>query len=253
MPLRANNQEARLGVLYYTATSNLKVDIGNDVDLVSFNFPGLKSRLTLGIEFMAYAFSTSYKNYRLQIDALDGFFGGNASYSQSFGKNKLQLRFRIIHNSAHNADGHYDMTTGKWINNTEPIPFTKDFGELTLAHNVNFNNVALRYYGGLLYATLVRPLELKKYNYFAGLELSYTNLFGKVFSKDENIFLANHFKLTGSSKYIGSQQTIAGIKLGDWNGKGISFYASYYSGSDVFSVYYYKRISKFGIGFNVDF
>jgi hypothetical protein len=46
---------------------------------------------------------------------------------------------------------------------------------------------------------------------------------------------------------------MAGIKFGDWDKKGIVLYTSYYSGRDMFSSYYDRRISKFGIGFSIDF
>jgi hypothetical protein len=253
MPLKANHQEARLGVLYYTATSNLKVDIGNTIDLFSFEFAEDDIRITLGIDFMAYAFSTSFEGRRLQIDAIDGFFGGNLSFSKRFQKNNLLGRFRIIHNSAHFVDGHYDLDQKNWLNDTEPIPFTRDFGELTIAHEIIYTSTIIKYYGGLSYSSLVRPSELKRFNYHAGIEAAFVNLFGEIFNHNTNIFLAHHFLLAGAERYTGSQQIQAGIKFGNWHSKGIVFYLSYYTGSDVFSSYYYRHIKKWGIGFNVDF
>lgn len=251
MPLKANNQEARLGILYYTSTTNLKVDIGNTVDLLSFETDDLKSRFATGIEFMAYAFSESYEGKRLQISAVDGFFGGNITYSKQLTKNKLLGRFRIIHNSAHLVDGSYDADNDKWIDG-EPVPYTKDFFELTVAHQVYFDVASLKYYGGLSYATLVRPDDLKRYNFHVGLEIAAINLFGKVFDKDFNIFLADHFFLDGTEKYYGNNQVIGGVKFGSWDNKGIVLYTSYYSGRDMFSVHYDSKISKFGVGFSID-
>jgi hypothetical protein len=251
MPLKANNQEARLGVLYYTSTTNLKVDIGNMVDLISYETDDLKSRLATGIEFMAYAFSESYEEKRLQISAVDGFFGGNITYSKQFDKNKLIGRFRIIHNSAHLVDGSYDADSDTWIDG-EPVPYTKDFFELTVAHQVYFNAATLKYYGGLSYATLVRPDDLKRYNFHVGLEMAAINLFGKVFDKDFNVFLADHFFLDGTDEYYGNNQIMTGVKFGDWDNKGIVFYASYYTGRDMFSAHYDSKISKFGVGFSID-
>src|ERR1035437_10019412 len=80
LPLRANNQEAKMGILYYPNTTNLKLDIGNTMDLIRFNLQDNKY-ITVGIEFMAYAYSVSFSQMRLQIGALDGFFGGNAVYT----------------------------------------------------------------------------------------------------------------------------------------------------------------------------
>ena len=136
---------------------------------------------------MAYAFSKSYADKRLQISAVDGFFGGNLSYSCQFEKNTLLARFRIIHNSAHLVDGSYDTHNDVWIDGKEPIPFTKDFGEITVAHHLKFENYLLKYYGGLSYATLVRPYELKKYNFHLGFEVVAPNIFGKVFNNDAKV------------------------------------------------------------------
>lgn len=253
MPLKANNQEARIGILYYTSTTNLKVDIGNTIDLLSYELNAEQMRFTAGVEFMAYAFSKSYAGKRLQISAVDGFFGGNISFLKQSDNSKLLARFRIIHNSAHLVDGSYDADNDLWIDGKEPIPFTKDFGELTIAHQILTENVLLKYYGGLSYATLIRPNELKRMNYHMGIELAFPNIAGKLFNNDVNFFLADHFFLDGTAKYIGSNQLMAGVKIGSWNKKGIVFYASYYSGGDMFGTYYERKIAKFGIGFLIDF
>lgn len=253
MPLKANNQEARLGVLYYTSTTNLKVDIGNTVDLLSIEFDDSASNISAGIEFMAYAFSKSYEGKRLQISAVDGFFGGNISYTHQFETNRLLVRLRIIHNSAHLVDGSYNTSTDSWIDDVKPIPFTKDFGEITVAHQIYIESFLLKYYGGFSYSTLVRPDELKKYNFHLGFELVNGRFWGKVFEHDLNIFIAEHFFLDGTIAYFGNQQLMAGIKLGEWDKKGVVLYASYYTGRDIFSVFYDKKIKKFGLGFLVDF
>ncbi len=252
MPLKADVREARIGILYYTKTTHLKVDIGNSIDLLGFNFPKSNMKFALGIEFMAYAYSTSYKGYRLQIDALDGFFGGYLSFAKKYESNRLLARLRIIHNSAHFVDGHYDISTGTWIGGRGPNPYTEDFGELTVMHEINFDKSVFEYYGGFSYSTLVRPPVLKRYKGLLGAQFAVKNLFGKVWDHDENIFIAHHFSINGVDKYAGNNETVLGIKFGSWLSKGISFYLSYYNGRDVFSSYYNRRVSRFGIGFSVD-
>ena len=253
LPFKANYQEARLGILYYTDNSNLKVDIGNNVDLVRFYFPNIKATLSFSIEFMGYALSTSYKGNRLQIDALDGFFGGNAAFSRKYKYGKFISRFRIIHNSAHLVDGHYDKTLGKWINDITPIPFTRDFGELTLGYQFYPSFGSLRTYITAAYATLVRPATLKKWSTYFGYELAFKNVIDKVFDRDANLFVANQFNIVGTPTYKLNTNLMGGIKFGDWDGKGLVFYLSYYIGANPFSEYYSQRIKKFGIGFFVDF
>lgn len=252
-PLRANYQEARIGVLYYPSDANLKVDIGNAIDLLKVEFPRFQGKLTFGIEFWAYAYSTSFKGNRLQIDAVDGFFGGNASFSKSYEESRFISRFRIIHNSAHFVDGHYDVSVGQWIGSRGPIPFTRDFGELLLGYEWIKNNYSLRVLGGPAYATLVRPLEIKKYSVSSGFEYAFYNPFGKIFGKDASLFAAYYINLFGSPVYHGNNNIVGGIKFGQWYQKGILLYLNYYSGNNMFSEYYKDNIRRFGIGFSVDF
>ncbi len=253
MPLKANFQEARIGILYFPDNANLKIDIGNNIDLLGFSWKQEQIKLTFGIEFMAYALSTSFHGSRLQIDALDGFFGGNASLSKVIDNNALQMRFRIIHNSAHFVDGHYDVVKKEWMNNTEPIPFTRDFGEFTIANKLTGTNYLLRYYGSIAYSTLVRPSTIEKYSFAAGFELSSNKILGKVFSKETNLFCAYHLNIHGIPNYVADNHLILGIKFGDWDCKGVVFYLSYFTGNNYFGEYYYQKIKKIGIGFFIDF
>ena len=255
LPLKAGIDEARMGLLYYTANSNLKVDIGNSVDVLGFDFPSSKSRITVGAEFMAYAYVTSYLAYRLQIDAVDGFFGGNATYSKQLEGGRFVTRFRYIHSSAHLVDGHWDNYTGQWINNEIPVAYGNNYAELLFAKEDNFAFSFLRYYGGLSVSTGKKTgnRELKRFLYKAGVEYSFPNLFGKVFDKDENIFFAANFDLKGIPQYIINQNYLIGIKFGYWQSKGVVLYASYYNGGDVFNQYFNLRVSRFGLGFMFDF
>ncbi len=251
LPIKANNEEARIGVLYYPKNGNLKVDIGNNIDLLAFYFPN--SKLTFSIEFMAYALSTNYEQKRLQIDALDGFFGGNMAFSKSYENGKLISRFRIIHNSAHLVDGHFDTDKNQWMNNDKPIPFTKDFGELLFGYQFLENFGTLRTYSAISYSTLIRPKILEKWNSYFGFEISSNKILDKFLEKDVNIFLATHFSLEGNPKYQLNYNNLLGAKFGTWDEKGIVFYLSYFYGSNPFSEYYSKRVNQFGIGFFIDF
>jgi Protein of unknown function (DUF1207) len=253
LPLKANYQEARFGILYYTSNSNLKVDIGNNVDLVRFNFPESKSILSLSVEFMGYALSTSYGGNRLQINALDGFFGGNAAFSKNYENGRFISRFRIIHNSAHLVDGHYDRYEKQWINNDEPIPFTRDFGELTLGYQFYPSFGTLRTYGTVAYSKLVRPAEIKRWSGYFGYEIASDKITNEVLGTKTNLFLATQFNIAGAPEYQLNSNFMTGLKFGEWDGKGLVFYLSYYIGANPFSEFYSERIEKFGIGFFVDY
>ena len=255
MPLKAGIDEPRMGILYYTKNSNLKVDIGNSVDVFEFRFPVSKSKITVGADFMAYAYVTSYLAYRLQIDALDGFFGGNITYSKKLSDGRFVIRFRYIHHSAHLADGHWDFRTSSWINNRGPLAYGNNYAEILLAREYSLKETSILYYGGVDMSTgkYISGNSLKRFSYKAGFEFALKNLIGKVFKKNENIFIAANFDDLGIPEYIVNQNYLVGIKFGDWNRKGLTFYANYYNGGDVFSQYFSERVSRFGLGVMFDF
>jgi len=252
MPLKANIQEARLGILYFPENGHLKVDIGNSIDLFALDFDSL-SRLTFGIEFMAYASSTNFQGRRLQIDAFDGMFGGNAAYRRSLENSNFLMRFRIIHNSAHLVDGNYDNNNDEWKGGLNPIPYTQDYGELTAAHELLLKFGNLKYYGSVTYATLTRPSNLEKWSFNAGIEVKFNKIINSILRKEVNLFIASQLILAGKPDYNLSSNNLLGIKFGRWHGKGIVFYLSYFNGSNQFNEYYYQRVSQFGIGFFIDF
>ncbi|MFA6596284.1 MAG: DUF1207 domain-containing protein [Ignavibacteriaceae bacterium] len=255
LPLRANSQEAKLGVLYYPENANLKVDIGNSMDLLSFQFPESKSKLNFGVEFMAYASVIGYEQLRLQIDAIDGFFGGNATFTKPINDNLFSLRFRFIHNSAHLVDGNYWIHPypRNWTKPGGPIAFTRDFGELIAANTINVNNYSLRYYGGGAFSFRIRPDILKRFSAIAGFEINSDKIIGKLFDKPVNVFLAHNINYAGLPEYSFTNQSQLGIKFGEWESKGILFYFSFFSGNNMFSEYFDEKINKVGFGFAVDF
>ncbi len=255
MPLKAGIDEPRMGLLYYSSNSDLKIDIGNAVDLLGFDFNSSKSKITLGAEFMAYAYVTSYLRYRLQIDALDGFFGGYLNYSKQFEWGRFITRFRYIHSSSHLVDGHWDELRHVWINNQEPIAYGNNYAELLLANEQKINSTFLRYYGGTAMSTGMdtKQKQLKKFVYKAGMEYYFPNLFGRFLNKDESLFFAFNLDIKGIPEYIVNQNYMLGIKFGNWYDKGVVIYASYYNGGDIFNQYFTQRVSRFGIGFMFDF
>jgi hypothetical protein len=252
LPLRANNQEAKMGILYYPSSTNLKLDIGNSIDLLKINLQE-KTYLTFGIEFMAYAYSTSYNFYRLQISTLDGFFGGNAVYTHELPGNRFSTRLRYIHNSAHLVDGYFDKDHNEWINNKEPIPFTRDFAEVIFSDEFSYSHLTFRPYIGGSWSPRVRPEILKRGIFCTGLEIHTGS--GEVPSDNPiyHFFLAYHFQLVGLPQYQGTGNFMAGVKFGDWHKKGVNFYISYFNGNNMFNEFYYERIERFGVGFSVDF
>ncbi len=251
-PLRANLQEPRIGVLKFLDAGEMKVDIGNAVDVFGYSVDSLT--FTAGIDFMAYAYTTGAQGLRLQIDALDGFFGGDISGTLALrDRASIQGRIRILHQSAHMVDGHYLSASNSWIDNRPPIPFTRDFGEVTIAHTLVPSWGTVRFYGGASYASLVRPSSIRRYAFFGGYEIVFRDIAGRIAERASNIFFAHHLALDGNPSYVGTNELQAGVKFGEWFGKGPSIYIEYYSGRHMFSEYFDKRLTTIGLGFTVDF
>ena len=253
IPLRANIDEAKMGVLMYPKDWHLKVDIGNSIDILKFSFTD--NVISIGAEFMAFAYVTSYQEFRLQIDELDGFFGGNLTYTKKISHGELFTRFRIIHNSSHLADGHWDWYTHAWKDNKIPYAFGRDYAEIAVGHILPTEKFLFRYYGSASYAFHQNAggKPLKKSMFGMGVEISSPNYIGKVFNNDTNIFFAGHINFEGIPKYVGDQNYMLGLKFGDWNGKGILIYGSYYTGGDLFNQYFTDRVHRFGFGFAFEF
>lgn len=252
LPIKAYYKEPKVGMLFYPNSSNIKIDLGLPMDIFLIRF-NQNEKMTIGFEAMIYLLSTNYKEQRFQIDSFDGLFGGNIILSFNNVGNKIYTKFRIIHNSAHLVDGHWDRATGNWIDNKDPIPWAQDFGELTFVQEFYTDFGLIKYYGASAYCNLVRPKENKRWFFNIGGEINFNSLLGEIFSQSTNLFIAYNFSLNGLPKYMGSNNVMMGIKFGDYFGKGIILYLSYFCGNDMISEYYFERVSKFGLGFMIEY
>lgn len=254
-PLRASLQEPRVGLCKDTRTSRLKVDIGASVDMLEFRATADSTDIIrLGIDFFTYALSTNSEGLRLQIDAVDGFFGGHVTYVSTLEtSSRFTLRLRLLHLSAHFLDGHFNNSTQSWKDGRAPIPFTRDFGELLGMYDFRGSLVSGRVYGGFSYATLIRPTEIKRIEGHGGVELHTPELASSVFGRPFNLYIAYNMTLRGIPSYVATHHTELGMKFGEWSSTGLRIFLSYYNGLDVFSQYYDLRREDFGVGVAFDF
>ena len=253
-PLVANYHEPRVGIRLELGTTKMKLDIGSCVDMVEF-VPSAdrKQQIRMGIEFFTYALTTSVHNLRLQVDAVDGFFGGHITYRSESASSSIALRLRLIHLSSHLIDGHYDLHTDSWIDGKLPIPLSRDSGELTVRFSKEGPVVSWMVYSGVDYATFVRPDDMRRWASLHGFELHGSGSVGQVFGKPFNFYLADNLWIFGIPEYIGTNNLEGGVKFGEWSGSGLKLYFSYYKGYDMFSQYYSVRREQVGVGFALDF
>ena len=251
-PLVANAHEPRTGLRKEIGSSRMKLDIGSTVDILQYT-PSDEYVLRMGIEFFTYALTTSNEGLRLQIAAVDGFFGGHVTFSPRQRIPGMSFRLRLLHVSAHLIDGSFDTGTGQWKNNRLPIPYTRDFGELVAAYSDPRGPVPFRLYAGFSYATLVRPSNLKRVSVIAGGEAHSSAFPGMILGTQSVAYLAYHFLVSGVPAYIGGNSIEAGLKIGEWSGSGFKFYLSYYNGPELFSQFYDMRRTEWGVGFAFDF
>ncbi len=250
-PLAANYLEPRVGLRKEISTSRLKLDIGSTFDLLEYAFSASRTRtIRLGIDFFTYALTTNAEGFRLQVDAVDGIFGGHLNYQDIKPHGTVSFRLRLLHLSAHFVDGHFNTVTGRWTDGRAPIPYTRDFGELVGAYSWNTEAVTVRLYSGISYATLVRPNQIKRLGSVHGFEI-HTEL-GSALGNPFSMFLADNATLTGIPEYIATNNFEFGVKFGEWNDRGVKLFFSYYSGLEIFSQYYNVKKSQWGVGFAFD-
>jgi hypothetical protein len=252
-PFPASPEEPRTGIRKEIGSSRMTLSIGGQLDLVEWRpggDPGM--RIRAGAQLFMYALTTSYQGLRLQLDAADGYFGGYLVCQQRGPASALTLRFRIMHLSSHMLDGNYDLNTGEWKDGREPVPLSRDFGELVGAYSWLGTNWEVMVYSGFSYATLVRPSELMAWNTLLGV-VAHTSVWPeRVFGKTASVYLSDHYSLAGLNSLQGTNILEAGLKMGMWEGSGVKVYVSYHSGLEVFHQYFDLQRYDWGLGIAFD-
>jgi hypothetical protein len=252
--LRAADTEPKFGLTFSPDDNSMKVDVGNAFDVLSIRFNSSTS-LNAGVEFFAYAKVVEYSDYRLQVSAIDGYFGGNVSYLKQLpnSSHQLQARLRFIHRSAHLVDGAWDPSQKSWKDGVEPVPFADDFFEFNPAIQLYYRLANIRIYGGLAYSILIRPKDQERLSFSAGSEFILNEPLFNFLQKPVQIYGAYDIKMKARPEYSASHSLMAGLKFGEKEGIGLCIYSFYYSGYDFFSAYYKSKLNKFGLGFFLDF
>jgi Protein of unknown function (DUF1207) len=246
-PLVANTYEPRDGILAEIGKNRLRLDIGNSIDLLQYRFAGDSSFLTMGTDFFTYTLLRGEQNFHFPVDASDYFFGINFNYKKSFSTGIISSRLRISHISSHFVDGHYDNTVGAWKDSRPPVVYSREFFDGVVALEPSSLNNDARVYVGATYLFHVDPKNLARFMADAGLEYHY-----KVWTNVYTYFAyqATVLKILETSVRHNIQ---VGEKIGEWEGRGLNLYASYFSGYSIHGEYFNVRDNYFALGFLVDF
>jgi hypothetical protein len=236
-PIISSFAEPKVGVMKYLNRGSIKVDIGNSVDLIMFTKDSI--RITLGIDFFAYALANNYGVLLLRVEVLDGFFGGNLTIRRE----RFSLRFRVLHRSAHFVD-EYSHAIGLGRGRSA-MSYTREFGDLISAYEVK----NLRLYLGLNYAFRSKPRKAPRFYAQTGVEL-FRQVGRELFGSPIVSFFSYDVKLISGRL---NHSLMFGVKFGRWRGRGVIFYLNYYSGFDFYGQYFDIERKFWGSGFLVDF
>ena len=249
-PLLAAPREVRTGLRKEIGSSRMRLDIGTVIDLAGY-VPDRGWELRLGADIFAYGLTTSSEGLRLQVDAIDGFFGGHLALLHDLHPTTVLLRLRILHHSAHFVDGHYDLTRDEWKGGIEPNPYTRDAGELILTVGHAWGDVRLELYGGAEYATLVRPDAMARWSFLGGLQARMI-LLESLLGRPCSAYLAYHLGVDGVPQYESTHTIHGGVKFGGWHDRGIRLYGEFTAGLEAYGQYYTVHRNHWGVGFALD-
>ena len=226
VPYVGHMPEPVSGLRKEIGSSRMRLMIGAPLDVWELPLADDGSaRFRVGIDFFVQALTTSSEGLRLQIDAADGWFGGHVASRWEFRDAMLSLRLRILHLSGHMVDGHFDGETGTWKDGREPIPFTRDFGELSAAVSTSLSWLTVRGFAGASYATLIRPENIERWMFLGGFDLHTASLLSSEGPFPLHVYAGYTLTLAGIPEYTGTNSVEAGVKFGAWDGRGIRVYA----------------------------
>lgn len=242
-PFTANMLEPKLGFLIHTSENQLRLDIGNTMDIVKLAL-NCEESLSIGADLFTYTMLRGETNFHFPVDAVDYLFGLNVGYKKVYGNKEFGGRFRVSHISAHFVDGHYDGPNQRWRDNLNPRVYSREFLELMPFYK--FGN--FRVYTGFSYLFHIDPADLGKDSYQAGFEYFFPNLLHTNITP----FIGYDFKVIHLKKYSSNNSAVLGLKFGKFYGRGLSLYFTFYSGNNIHGEYYDYNSQYSALGINLD-
>jgi hypothetical protein len=243
-PFTANILEPKLGFLFQLGKNELRLDIGNSIDILRYK-NCCDETFSFGADLFTYTLLRGESDFHFPVDAVDYLFGINFGYKKELdSENEYGARLRISHISAHFVDGHYDGNAQQWRDNLNPHVYSREFAEFIPYYKIN----SLRAYVGFTYLFHVTPSSIKKDNYQVGFDYFFEDLI----SQNLTPFVAYDYKLIHLDNYSDNHSVSAGIKFGKPNGKGLSLSLNYFSGKNIHGEYFDYNEEYTALSINLD-
>lgn len=242
-PFTANSLEPRVGFLFQLSKNELRLDVGNSIDIFHYKI-NEQETFSFGADFFTYTLLRGESNFHFPVDAVDYLFGINGSYKFKDKENEYGTRLRISHISAHFVDGHYDGVNKQWRDGLNPRVYSREFIELITFYKIN----SFRTYGGITYLLHSNPDFVGKINFQIGFDFFLKDIIsGKIAP-----FVAYDFKSIKLSEYSANHSISAGLKFGKPFQKGLSLYFNFYSGKSIHGEYFDLNKKYVALGINLD-
>lgn len=242
-PFTANQLEPKLGFLFHLPENELRLDIGNSIDILHYQ-PNDNEKLSIGADLFTYTLLRGEKDFHFPVDAVDYLFGISGSYKVVNDNTQYGARLRISHISAHFVDGHFDGSKGQWRDGLNPRVYSREFIELIPFYKIDL----IRIYAGFTYLFHVSPDYIGKDSYQVGFDYFAEEIISNSFTP----FVAYDFKLVNIEKYSANHSFSAGIKFGKPDSRGISLYFNFYAGKSIHGEYFDINKTYSAIGINLD-
>ena len=243
-PTRASIFEPRVGFIKNTNNKFLRLDIGAGFDLIGYNEKG--ARYSFGVDAFTFSNLRAESNFKFPVDAIDYFFGINFNYGKILTDGLyFGSRLRVSHISSHLQDGHiYERTDTIFT----PLTYSREFidaaGVLdyylkrTLIRNLLAVNV--------LFSSIPDDFGVLSIQY--GFEVQY------YINEILSLYFSNDLRLaTVKDKTNLNENLEAGIRIGEFNSRGVNIFFTYYDGQDYKGQYYDCYLNYKAIGMSVDF
>ncbi|MBI9070100.1 MAG: DUF1207 domain-containing protein [Melioribacteraceae bacterium] len=242
-PFSANTIEPKMGFVFQTSGNELRLDIGNSLDLLRYNVSE-KESISFGADLFTYTKLRKEGDFHFPVDAVDYLFGLNWGYVKKLDNSEFGVRLRFSHISAHLVDGRYDKKNMEWVEEHLPRVYSREFIEFFPYYK--FNN--LRVYAGYTYIYHIDPGYIGKNNYQAGFDYYLCGVINSFITP----FAAYDIKIVDIDGKTANNSINIGVKFGKPFGKGFSVYYHYYSGKSVHGEFYEFKKDYSAIGVNFD-